>query len=149
MEQILECLLAEMKAMQQKIETNHERMKAKKDAFQEKVDDGQEEVKAQVGSLTFWIDANQEEIKAMLDACLEEMEANPGEQKSIAVHEEVPKEEATAETVGSTEEAAWGSEPSCRAPPKAEEKDLGHWWLLEEVGHRLQKDDPPCGSGMV
>jgi glutamine synthetase type III len=56
MEQILECLLAEMKAMQQKIETNHERMKAKVDAFQEKVYDGQEEVRAQVDSLTSWIE---------------------------------------------------------------------------------------------
>jgi hypothetical protein len=45
-----------------------------------------------VGSLVSRIDANQEEMKAKLDVCLEEMEANPGEQKSIAVHEEISKE---------------------------------------------------------
>jgi hypothetical protein len=49
-----------------------------------------------VVSLTSWVVANQEEIEAVLDACLEGMEANPGEQKSIAVHEEVPKEEDAA-----------------------------------------------------
>jgi hypothetical protein len=34
MEQMMACPLPEMKAMQQKMETNHERMKAKMDAFQ-------------------------------------------------------------------------------------------------------------------
>jgi hypothetical protein len=39
-------------------------------------------------------------MKVILDACLEKMEANPGEQKSVAVHEEVPQEEAAVETFG-------------------------------------------------
>lgn len=83
MERILECLPAEMKAMQQKIETNHERMKAKMDAFQEKVDDGQEEVKS-LGGFPHPLDQCQPgRDKGHVGACLEEMEANPGEQKSI------------------------------------------------------------------
>jgi hypothetical protein len=44
MKQMTVRLLAEMKATQQKMETNHERKKAKMDA-------GQEEIKVQVGSL--------------------------------------------------------------------------------------------------
>jgi hypothetical protein len=57
-----------------------------------------EEIKARVGYLASWINGNQEKMKAMLHACLEKMEANPGEQKSITVHEEVPKEKAAVET---------------------------------------------------
>jgi hypothetical protein len=53
-----------------------------------------------VGPVASRLDANQEEMKAMLDACLEKMEANPEEQKSVAVHEEIPKEEAAGETFG-------------------------------------------------
>jgi hypothetical protein len=44
------------------------------------------------------MDDGHKEMKAMLDAYLEKMEANPGEQQSAAVHQEVPKEEATVET---------------------------------------------------
>jgi hypothetical protein len=33
-------------------------------------------------------------MKTMLDACVEKMEANPGELQSVAVHQEIPKEEA-------------------------------------------------------
>jgi hypothetical protein len=71
------------------------------------MDDGQEEIKAQVGSLAFRIDPNQEEMEAMLYACLgkteaypEMTEANPEETESAAEHPEVPKEDATVETLG-------------------------------------------------
>jgi hypothetical protein len=85
MEQILERLLAEMNAMEERTEMKQERMEVKigaeiqekVDTFQEKMDDGQEEMKGQVGSLTSWISANREERKAMFNACLEKMEANP------------------------------------------------------------------------
>jgi acyl-CoA reductase-like NAD-dependent aldehyde dehydrogenase len=106
MEQILEHLLAEirtnreeMRTIQEKIKTNQEMMEVKMDANQEKMNDRQWKIKAQVASLASWINANQEEMKAMLDACLEKMEANPGELHSVVVHQEVPKEEATVETI--------------------------------------------------
>jgi hypothetical protein len=44
--------------------------------------------------------AIEEEMKATLGAGIEIMEANPGEQKSSAVHGEVPKEEAVAKSSG-------------------------------------------------
>jgi hypothetical protein len=89
-----------MRTIREMMETKHERMKAKTDAFQEKVDDGQEGVKARVDSLASWIDANEGDMKVTLNACLEDMEENPAEQKSVAVHEEVPKEEAEVQTSG-------------------------------------------------
>jgi hypothetical protein len=36
-----------------------------------------------------------------------------------------------------------------RKPPEAEGKDLGNLWILEEIDHCWQEDDPPCKSGMA
>jgi hypothetical protein len=103
MKQILECLLAEMNAMQEKMDSNHERteekigaekknirekmspnqgnvenchqeMEAKTDGKQDKMATGQEEMKAQVGSLASWIDVNQEEMRARISAIQYKME---------------------------------------------------------------------------
>jgi hypothetical protein len=68
------------------------RLLAEMNAIQEKMDDGQEEMITQVGFLASRINANQEETKAMLDACLENTEENSGEQKSVAGHEEIHME---------------------------------------------------------
>jgi hypothetical protein len=76
------------------------RLLAEINAIQDKMDDGQEEMKARAGFLASQIDVNQKEMKTMLDACLEKLVANPGELKSVAVHEEVPKEEVAVETFG-------------------------------------------------
>jgi hypothetical protein len=100
MEQILEHLLAEIRTIQEMIETNQVKMVTN----QEKMNDRQEEIKDQVSSLASWIDPNQEEMKTMLDACLEKMGANPGELQSVVVHQEVPQEEATVETTGALED---------------------------------------------
>jgi N-acetylglutamate synthase-like GNAT family acetyltransferase len=72
---------------------NQERMEAK-------MDDRQEEMKAQVSSLASQIVVNQDEMKAMLNACLEKMEANPGELQSVAVHQDVPREDVIVEMIG-------------------------------------------------
>jgi hypothetical protein len=66
--------------------------------------------------------------------------------ESTSEEREVPKEEAAVKTVKSIEEAAWGPESSRRAPRSAEEADPGQWWVPEEVGRRLQRDDSPCHS---
>jgi hypothetical protein len=44
----------------------------------------------------------------------------------------------------STEEVAWGLASSHRVSPKAEATDPGRWWVPEEVGQCLQRDDSPC-----
>jgi hypothetical protein len=86
-------------------------------ANQEKMDDGQEKMRARVGSLISWMDAhhaktetNHEELIASMKAShesIEVMEAypeikevDPEEMKSVAVHEEVPKEEAAVKSFG-------------------------------------------------
>jgi transcription termination factor NusB len=67
MEQMIDRLLAEMKADREEMTTM---LEDKIEVIQKKVDDGQEEMKAQLSSLASRIDANQEEMKAMLDTSL-------------------------------------------------------------------------------
>jgi hypothetical protein len=102
-------------------------------------------MKAQLGSLASRIDSNQEEMKAMLDACLENMEENPGEQKSVAVRGEVPKEEAAAKSSRALKKRHGGwklTAGSQRNGPR-------ELRISEEIGLRPQRDDPPCKSGTV
>jgi hypothetical protein len=74
-----------------------------------------------------------------------DLEANPEEIESKTVYEEVPKEEGTAETLGALKEqyGDWHLAVGCR------QKDAGQWWVLEEIGHHLQRDDLPCHCCMV
>jgi hypothetical protein len=73
------------------------------------------------------------------------MKANPEEIKeSVAVHEEVPKEEAAVKT-WSTEEVAWGPASSSKVPQSAKGMDPGQWWI-PEVGHCPKTVDIPCQS---
>jgi hypothetical protein len=62
-----------------------------------------------------------------MEACLESKEPAAVEIESIAVQEEVPKEEAAVKPQ-STEEAVWGLTRSHRVLLMAEETDAGHWW---------------------
>jgi hypothetical protein len=94
------------------------------------------------------MEINQEEMKAMLDTCLEKMKTNPGELQSVAVHQKVPNEEVTVETIRALEEQ-YGDWHLARAPLTAKETDPGQWWILEEVGHCLQINDPLCHSCTV
>jgi uncharacterized ParB-like nuclease family protein len=80
MEQIMECLVAAV----ENIDVNQERMMSKLDAYQEKMDAWLEEMKGGRKETT---------------TCLEATEANPGEQQSVAVHHEVPKEDAAVEMI--------------------------------------------------
>jgi hypothetical protein len=66
-----------------------EHLLAKIRTIQEEMDNGQEEMEGQVGSLTCWIHVKKGEMKTY-----------PGELQPIAVHQEVPKEEAMVETIG-------------------------------------------------
>jgi hypothetical protein len=50
----------------------------------------------------------------------EKMKANPEEIQSVAVYEEVPKEEAIVKTVKSVEEVVRGPASRYKAPPTAE-----------------------------
>jgi hypothetical protein len=59
-----------------------------------------------------------------MKAYLEKQEANPEETKSVAEHQDVPKEETAVKT-WSTEGAVWGPASSLRVPPAAEKLDPG------------------------
>jgi hypothetical protein len=106
MEQMTDLLKAIREMPQEKkddIRSNKEEMKTN----QAKMDAKQEESTAR---LEIKMDSHHEKLmtsKEKLEACLgkteaypENMEADPKEMKSIAVHEEVRKEEATVETFG-------------------------------------------------
>jgi hypothetical protein len=62
---------------------------------------------------------------------------------------QLQKMKACLEKMEATDLEAWWLASSCRALQKAKEKDQGRWWVLEEVGCRLQRNDPPCRSGMA
>jgi hypothetical protein len=61
------------------------------------------------------METNQEEV----DTFLEKMKANPGELQCVAVHQKVPNEEATVETIGALEEQYGGAANSQRNGPRA------------------------------
>jgi hypothetical protein len=73
-----------------------------------------------------------------MEASLGKMEANPGGKEYLSVHE-VPKEEAAVETFGALKERHGDRHQSVRRRSQ-------QWWTREEVGRRLQGDDPPCQS---
>jgi hypothetical protein len=86
-----------------------------------------------------------------MEACLGKMEAtnleaNPEEMKSVAVHEEVPKEEAAVETLGALKK--WRGyrhlDVGRRQKPKKRTQDNGG--SREEGGHCLQRDSSLCHS---
>jgi hypothetical protein len=62
-----------------------------------------------------------------MEACLESKEPSSVEIEPVAVHEEVPEENAAVKTVKSTEEAVWGPASRRSAQPTAAETDPGHW----------------------
>jgi hypothetical protein len=77
------------------------------------------------------------------EACVGKLEANPEKSDTVVEHQEVPKEETLVE------EAVWGPASSHMVLPAAEEMDPGLWWVMEEVGCCLQRNDPPCHSCTV
>jgi hypothetical protein len=82
MQQMTECLLAKMDAMQQKIDANNEKFKVLQDA------------------LISLMDAHQERMMVCLGKTeATGLEANPEEKENVPVHWEVPKEEATVKPV--------------------------------------------------
>jgi hypothetical protein len=84
-----------------------------------------------------------------MEVCAEKLEANPQKLDSVVGHLEVPKEEATVETLTAFGEPIWGPASSGRAPLTAEETDAGQWWVLKEGGCLPQTEDLPCCSCTV
>jgi hypothetical protein len=89
---------AGMKAMQQRMDANQKEMKEGTRAIQAKADINLKEIRASQEHL-------KEELLTKMDSQLEKMEAtnmeaDSGEMKSVAVHEEVPEEEAIMVTFG-------------------------------------------------
>jgi hypothetical protein len=92
MEQMMECLVASIETMDSKIDASQERMMAKLDACQAKMDAWLEEMKDSRKETT--------NCQEAMEACRETMEVNSGDLQSLAVHQEVPKEEAAVEIIG-------------------------------------------------
>jgi hypothetical protein len=116
-------------------------------------------MKARVGSLASRIYAHHEEMGEMrawrkgttarqeeTEACLESKDPTSVQIESVAVQEEAPKEEAAVETFGALKERHGRPASRRTAQPATDETDPGQWWVPEEVGRRLQRDDPPCHS---
>jgi hypothetical protein len=145
-----------LKTMQEVMGTQIGSVASRKHIHQARALTVQTEMKAKMDShheKLMTMKAGKAKIEAMSEACLEKTEvcveskqSASEERKSEAVHEEALKEETAVKTV-STEEAAWGPESSRRAPQSPEEADPGQWWVPEEVGCRLQRDDSPYHSG--
>jgi hypothetical protein len=114
-EQMMAHLLAKMRTNQAKMDTNLTEIKEDIKTNQAKVGanlrEMKEEMKTKMDShhemLMMIMKASKENIHAMREACLEKMDAclkskepTSGETESVAVHEEVPQEEASVKTVG-------------------------------------------------
>jgi hypothetical protein len=64
--------------------------------------------------------------------------------KSVAVHEEVPGEDAPVETGRALNKRHRNRNLAIER--RAEETDPGQWWVPEDIGCRPQRDDPLCRS---
>jgi hypothetical protein len=100
------------------------------------VDDGQEEIKAQVGSLASRIAVNQQEMKTVSDTCLDKMEAKAGELQSVAVHQEVPKEEAAVKPIRALKKRYGERHLAVGRREKPKERTQGKGGVPEETGCR-------------
>jgi preprotein translocase subunit Sec63 len=95
MEQVMELLLV----FEEKIDVRN----AEFDVHHEKMIASQERTIAKIDAWLAGMKDSRKETAAcqeMTEANPEEMEANPDEMKSVTVHEEVPKEEATVKYFG-------------------------------------------------
>jgi hypothetical protein len=116
-----------------------ELMLANMDPFQARMGAGHEEMMAK-------LDAHHE----MKMACLKkteatDFEANLEDMESGAEHREVPEEHAAVETGRGPNKKYWGRHLATTLS-RVEGTDPGKLWKLEEIGHCLQRKDPPCRS---
>jgi hypothetical protein len=74
------------------------------------------------------------------------MEARPGEIEFEVEREEIPMEEATVETFGALKEQYKDGHLAVIRRDQLKKWTQGNWWVPEEVGHHLQRDDMPCRS---
>jgi hypothetical protein len=147
-EQMMELL----KAMQERMETEIGSLASKMDTNQAKIDANLAKIITSHEQRTAKMDAWLAEMRAWqkemtagqetMDTCLESKQ--PTSLESIAVHEEVPKEAAVRPTRAL--KSGMGLASSHKAPRSAKETDPGQWWVLKEIGHWLQRDDPLCHS---
>jgi hypothetical protein len=109
--ELLKAMQEKMDANQAKTDINLKEMKEEMLAKMEvRIEANNKKFEVLQGTLISWLDAhhakteaNHEELMAAMKASHErmiaKMEANPEEMKSVVVHDEVPKEEATVKTV--------------------------------------------------
>jgi hypothetical protein len=82
-------------------------------------------------------------------ACLDSQELNPEEMGVWVGTSGGPYGRCRSETGQRTEEAAERPEDSCRVTRRAKGTDPRRLWIPEDVGCRLQDDDPLCQSGLA
>jgi hypothetical protein len=137
-EQMMERLLAEMKAMQAKMDANQEmtgRLDSKTEANQAKTDVNLKEIKEKILAK---MEPNQERMMA----CLEKAkEPTPQENEVCTGAGESPQ--------GRCRSGAREQEPpsSCRAPWEPEATDPGQWWMPEETDCRPRRENLPQEAG--
>jgi hypothetical protein len=95
------------------------------------------------------MDAHQERMGVSVNAWRKETTAShettetclESKEQTAAVHEVVPKDEASAKTVRALKKRY--GDRHLALGRRREETDPRRWWLLKKVGRRPQ-DDPPC-----
>jgi hypothetical protein len=162
-EQMMACPLAEMKAMQEKMNANL----AKTDTTLKEIRTGQERMKEEIKS-------NQEEMNTKIDMHQEKMGgcsslpegmekgdgllgndrgmsgvqgANLRGQGVQSIASGAPQGRSHSEIFWSAKEVARGPASSHRPPQSAGGNDPEKLWIPEKIGHRLQRYDPPCRCG--
>jgi hypothetical protein len=65
----------------------------------------------------------------------------------VAVHEEVPKEEAAVKTVRALKKQYGDRHLIVGCRQQLQKWTPGQWWVPEEVGCHPQRDESPCRSG--
>jgi hypothetical protein len=103
--------------MEAAVETGPEEMKPRMDFFKEKLDKMDPIGKTCVGKMEANIETGQEPREAESKTDLEEMdtmglEANQEKSEAVAVHQEVPNEEAMVETIRAPEVQSCDQEPA-------------------------------------
>jgi hypothetical protein len=134
-------------AMQEKMDANLKEIKENIKPNQAEMKAMQAETDATLKEINAGQDAWMEEMKAdreAMEAYPENMEGSPEDTESIAVHEDIPKEEAAVQPVRALKKRHGDRRLVLRHRGKLKEQTEGNGGVPEEVGCRLQRYDPPC-----
>jgi hypothetical protein len=132
--------------MEEVMNANQAKMDANLKEMRGEVKSGQAEMRSIVNAWISNMGDDQKETvsyQVTMEACQDSKELNPEDMKSEVEHWEVPTEEATVKSSGTTKKRH-GLTSSCRVMQRAKGTDPRRLWILEEVGCRLQEGVPLC-----